>query len=141
MKLLSLAGLALLVALVAVAVAAAKTFGPDDIRLCGAKRCVAVTDRAALHSFSTFIYHEGRPPVAGTPRLGARYFELRYRNGYVAGDIGSSRLDRFRSHGVLCGRFRTGVWYRMPPTAVAAVKKLTAGLQPLRLAGAIPRSC
>jgi hypothetical protein len=141
MRRLPLAGLALVVSLAVVAVASAKTFEPGDIRLCGATRCVAVTDRAALHSFSTFIYHEGRPPVAATPIRGTRFFELKYRNGYVAGDVGSRALDRFRSHGVLCGRFRTGIWYRMPPTAVAAVRALTRDVAPLRLSGTIPRSC
>jgi hypothetical protein len=132
---------ALTFALAVVAVASAKVFGPGDIRLCGASKCVAIRDAAPLRAFSTFIYHEGRPPAAATPRAGSAYFELRFRNGYVAGDIGSRSLDRFRSHGVLCGRFRTGTWYRMPPRAAAEVRELTRDLTPLRLTRAIPRSC
>jgi hypothetical protein len=121
--------------------AAAKNFGPGDLRLCGAERCATITDRAALRALSGFIYSDGRSALAGTPSVGAPVFELRFKNGYVAGMIGAAGLDRFRGHGVICGRFRRGSWYRLPAVAAIDMRRLTARLTPLHLTAAVPRSC
>jgi hypothetical protein len=123
-------------------VASAKDFRPSDLRLCGVERCVTITDRAVLNSMGTFIYGNGRPPIARAPRLGAPVLQLRFRNGYVAGLLGSARLDRFRSHGVICGRFRRGNWYLLPPALAHDLRRLAGTrLQPLGLTGRVPRSC
>ncbi len=123
-------------------VAWAKDFRPGDLRLCGVERCTAITDRAVLDSMSTFIYSDGRPPIAPAPRPGAPVLQLRFRNGYVAGLVGSARLDRFRSLGVICGRFRRGIWYRLPPALAHDLRRLAGTrLQPLGLTERVPRSC
>jgi hypothetical protein len=121
--------------------AAAKNFGPGDLRLCGAERCATITDRAVLRALSGFIYAEGVPAPVRTPRVGAPVFELQFKNRYVAGMIGAARLDRFRSHGVICGRFRRGSWYRLPAGVALEFRRLGARLVPLRLTAAVPRSC
>jgi hypothetical protein len=128
-------------ALVASSAATAKDFGPGDLRLCGARKCVAVTDRAVLRALSSFIYSDGRPAPVRTPHVGAPVFRLRFRDGYVAGMIGAAGLDRFRSHGVICGRFRTGSWYRLPHGVASELRQLTARVTPLRLGTFVPRSC
>lgn len=47
------------------------------------------------------FYYTGSswPPETGTPRLGARAFELRFDNGYVTGVVAAAKLDRFLSFG------------------------------------------
>jgi hypothetical protein len=133
--------LAALGALICVSVAAAKDFRPGDLRLCGALRCVAVADRGALRDLSSFIYGTRRVTIVGSPRVGAPAYELRFKNGYVAGMVGTSRVDRFRSQGVICGRFRTGKWYRVPVRAARRLRALAARVEPLRLTRVVPQSC
>jgi hypothetical protein len=128
-------------ALICVSVAAAKDFRPGDLRLCGPARCVAVTDRGALRELSSFIYGTRRVTIVRSPRVGAPAYELRFKNGYVAGMVGTSRVDRFRSQGVICGRFRTGKWYRLPARAARTLRTLAAPIEPLRVSSAVPRSC
>ena len=125
----------------AVSAATAKNFGPGDLRLCGAQRCTVITDRPLLHALGSFMYSDGRTTLARTPRAGAPVFELRFRNGYVAGMIGAAGLDRFRSHGVICGRFRSGSWYRLPPGVASDLRRLTARVTPRRLGTYVPSSC
>ena len=120
-------------ALVCTSVAAAKEFHPGDLRVCGATKCVAITNRAALRSFSSFIYMGPQPATSPSPSLGAPTFELRFRNGYVAGIVASARLDRFLSYGVYLGRFVRGTWYAMPARASAELRRLTRSLAPFSL--------
>jgi hypothetical protein len=134
----------MLVAVIALACAsasAAKEFGPGDLRLCNTRSCVTVNDRPLLRALSSFIYTGPQPTRATAPRRGAAAFELRFSNAYVAGVIGTAKLDRFYSYGVYCGRFLAGHWYRIPANVARHLRRLTAGLSPLRLKGSRPRSC
>jgi hypothetical protein len=85
--------------------ASAKDFGPGDLRVCNAMRCVAIVSCDVLPQFGS-VYYSGQSParVRGTS-LGAPYFELRFRNGYVTGIVATRRLDRFLSYGVHLERF------------------------------------
>ena len=120
-------------AVLVVPAATAKTFGPGDLRLCDATRCVAITKPAVLPRLGAFYYHGLSPRRAPAPRLGAPAFELRFDNGYVTGIVASPRLDRFLSYGVNIGHFRRGTWYRMPRRAAAELRRLSARLVPLRV--------
>jgi hypothetical protein len=81
-----------------------------------------------------FYYYDAQVPhVAARPRLGAPAFELRFRNGYVTGIAGAARLDRFLSYGVDLGRFQRGIWYRIPAPIALELRRLTAGMKPLRV--------
>jgi hypothetical protein len=128
-------------ALVCAPAVSAKNFRPGDLLLCNARTCSIVRDRALLRAFGSFIYTGAQPRQARAPARGAPALQLRFDNGYVAGMIAGSRLDRFYSFGVFCGRFVTGRWYRLPPSAIRGVRQLTAGLRPMRLVGSMPRSC
>jgi hypothetical protein len=122
-------------------VAAAKSFAPGDVRLCGAARCVVLVERPLLQALSTFVYG-GRPPVRDNrPARGSRTFALRLRDGAVAAIVGGRRLDRIRVHGLVCGRFGRGRWYRLPTPIGVALTGLGTGLVPRRLGVAVPRSC
>jgi len=120
-------------ALVFAAAAAAKDFGPGDLRICNGKGCVAVTDRHVLPLLGSFYYAGPQPKVALPPSMRSPYFELRFRNGYVTGIVATARLDRFLSYGVYLGRFRRGSWYRTPARLAREFRELTASLAPLRL--------
>jgi hypothetical protein len=121
--------------------AGAKEFRPGDVRICNARHCVAIANRAALRSLASLIYRADRPAAARRPSLGVPYFELRYRNGYVAGIVATKRLDRFLSYGVVLGRFVPGRWYAVPRTASEELRRLAVVLRPLRLTrAAIARS-
>jgi hypothetical protein len=113
--------------------AAAKDFGPGDLSICNAKRCMAITDRQVLDSLSIFYYGNTQLSMSGRPRMRSPFFQLRFRNGYVTGIVASAPLDRFLSYGVNLGRFQRGKWYRMPEKAALELRKLTTGLKPLRL--------
>jgi hypothetical protein len=121
-------------ALAATPAATAKEFRPGDLRVCNAQRCAPITNRAVLPLLGKFYYLDVHDPrVAPHVRLGAPYFELRFRNGYVTGIAASARLDRFLSYGVNLGRFHQGVWYRVPARIAAELRTLTAGMKPLRV--------
>ena len=120
-------------ALVALPAAGAKDFGPGDVRVCNATRCVPIVDRRVLPSLSRF-YYSGRPLAqARQPALGTLYYELRYRNGYVTGIVATRRVDRFLSYGVHLERFARDVWYTVPRPVAAELRRLTVGLRPLPL--------
>jgi hypothetical protein len=68
--------------------------------------------------------------------MGARAFELRFPNGYATGIVAGAKLDRFLSYGVNLGRFRRGVWYRIPRVLSAELRRLAAPLRPLRVSRA-----
>jgi hypothetical protein len=70
------------------------------------------------------------------PRMGAAYFQLKFRNDYVTGIVATRRLDRFLSYGVHLERFKRGVWYRVPARSALELRRLTAGLAPFRLSAA-----
>jgi hypothetical protein len=124
----------LLVALaVGVTAAHAKEFRPGDVRACNVTRCKPLVDPEVLPQLSAFYYGAQQPPAVRAPRLGAPYFELRYRNGYVTGIVAGARLDRFLSYGVHLGHFERGIWYRLPAAAALELRELTVGVAPLRL--------
>jgi hypothetical protein len=122
-------------------VALAKDFGPGDLRVCGAERCISIGHRDALRAFSSFYYGDSRVVVVRTPRLGTRAFELRFKDGGVAGIVAGPGLDRTRVYGLNCGRFRRGTWYRLPARAAREVRTVSARLEPLRVTRSVPRSC
>jgi hypothetical protein len=113
--------------------ATAKDFRPGDLRVCNSHRCVPITNRAVLPLISAFYYGPHEPRTAPRPRLGAPAFELRFTNGYVTGIAASARLDRFLSYGVNLDQFKRGVWYRVPTRLASELRKLTAGMKPLRV--------
>jgi hypothetical protein len=128
--------IAALVAAAAVAAtpaATAKEFDPGDLRLCDAHRCVSIMNRSVLSPLNAFYFGRNKPHVAARPRLGAPAFKLRYRNGYATGIAASARLDRFLSYGVNMGRFERGIWYRLPARVATELRKLSAGMKPLRV--------
>jgi hypothetical protein len=120
-------------ALAATPAATAKDFKPGDLRVCNAHRCVPIVNRAVLPLLGAFYYGSHDPRVAPRARLGAPAFELRFTNGYVTGIVASARLDRFLSYGVNLDRFQRGSWYRVPARLAAELKRLTAGMKPLRV--------
>lgn len=120
-------------AFLVVPAAGAKDFHPGDLRVCNAKRCVAITNRAVLHQLGSLYYGSyGLTPVH-RPALGVRYYQLRFRNGYVSGIVAGGRLDRFLSYGVNLGRFAAGRWYTLARRSSAELRRLTAGLPPFHL--------
>ena len=113
--------------------AAAKDFRPGDLRVCNAKRCVAIAN-SMLPSTSPQI----TPMLIGVastprPRLRVPYYELRFRNDYVTGIVATARLDRFLSYGVNTSRFVSRRWYAVPRRLSAELRRLTRSLRPLRL--------
>ena len=127
------AALVAVAALAATPAATAKEFKPGDLRVCNAKRCVPIRNHALMPLIGTFYYGPHDARVAAPVRLGARYFELRFSNGYVTGIAATARLDRFLSYGVNLEHFHRGVWYRIPARISAELRRLTAGMKPLRL--------
>jgi hypothetical protein len=128
-------------ALLCSSAATAKDFGPGDLRVCGAKRCVPLQNRDALRAFSSFYYGDTRVAMVSRPRASAPAFELRFRDGGAAGLVGSAKLDRTLVYGLNCGRFRRGRWYRLPARAALEVRRLSVPLAPMRVGRRVPRSC
>jgi hypothetical protein len=113
--------------------ASAKDFGPGDLRICNATRCAPIVSRDVLPYLRSF-YFSGSPLArVSRPALGTPYYELRFRNGYVTGIVATRSLDRFLSYGVHLERFARGTWYAVPPRLSKELRRLTAGLRPLRL--------
>jgi hypothetical protein len=129
-----LVGLVALSALLVLPSASAKNFHPGDLRVCNTTRCVAIMSRAVQPQLDSF-YYGGRPPAhVRRPKLGAPYFELRFRNGYVTGIVATRRLDRFLSYGVNLERFARNRWYSVVPRQLSdEIRRLTVGLRPLRI--------
>lgn len=113
--------------------ASAKDFGPGDLRVCNATRCVAIVNRAVLPLLGSFYYSGPALAHVRTPALGTPYFELRFRNGYATGIVATARLDRFLSYGVHLERFARNQWYAVPRRLSEELRRLTAGLRPLRV--------
>jgi hypothetical protein len=120
-------------ALLALPSASAKDFGPGDLRVCNAKRCVAIVKRSVLPQVGAFYYTGSPPARVRKSALGSPYYELRLRNGYVTGIVATRRLDRFLSYGVNIERFRRDRWYRVPRALSAELRRLTQSLRPLSL--------
>ncbi len=129
----SLVGLVALSALLVLPSASAKDFHPGDLRVCNTTRCIAIVNRAVLPQLGSFYYGGPSPAPARRPKLGAPYFELRFRNGYVTGIVATRRLDRFLSYGVNLGRFARNRWYSVPRHMSGEVRRLTVDLRPLPL--------
>jgi hypothetical protein len=113
--------------------ASSKDFGPGDLRVCNATRCVAIVNPKAIPQLRTFYYSGSPLARIRRPALGAPYYELRFRNGYVTGIIATSRLDSFLSYGVHLERFARGTWYAVPRQLSHELRQLTANLRPLRV--------
>jgi hypothetical protein len=120
-------------ALVFAAAASAKEFRPGDLRLCNATQCVAIRNQAALNAMSRLYYGKPLPRRAVAPRNGARTFRLEFDNAYVTGWVAGVSLERFLSGGVNLGQFARGRWYHVPPVVAAELRRLAAGMKPLRL--------
>jgi hypothetical protein len=113
--------------------ASAKDFGPGDLRVCNAARCVPIVKRNVLPQLGRF-YYSGPPPAhLRAPALGTPYYQLRFRNNYVTGIVATGQLDRFLSYGVHLERFKANQWYSVPPRLSAELRRLTAGLRPLHV--------
>ena len=65
--------------------ASAKDFGPGDLRVCNATRCVPIV-KAVLPKLRSF-YYSGPALRTGPTALGTPYYELRFRNNYVTGIV------------------------------------------------------
>jgi hypothetical protein len=120
--------------------AAAKEFGPRDLKVCGRSGCAPIRDVHALSAFSRFTYGDGKVTAVAAPAAGAGSFAIRFRDGSVVG-VASRRLDGFRANGINCGRFHRGVWYRLPARITKELQALTSQLRPAKLSASIPRSC
>lgn len=113
--------------------ASAKDFGPGDVSICNGTRCVAIVSPAGVSQLRPFYYSGPALARRGVPALGAPYYELRFANGYATGIVATNRLDRFLSYGVHLERFARNQWYAVPPKLAAELRRLTAGLTPLRV--------
>jgi hypothetical protein len=87
-------------------------------------RCAPVVNADVLNRLSAFYYGPARPAVATKARLGAPYFQLRFRNGYVTGIVASAKLDRFLSYGVYLERFERGTWYAFAASAAHELRHI-----------------
>ena len=119
--------------------ASAKDFGPGDVSVCNASRCVAIAAPRGVSQLRPFYFSGPALAHVRAPALGTPYYELRFDNGYATGIVATSRLDRFLSYGVHLERFARDQWYAVPPKLAAELRRLTAGLAPLRLTGAALR--
>jgi hypothetical protein len=120
-------------ALLALPYASAKDFRPGDLRVCNATRCVPIVEPDAVKRLGPFYYSGPAPTHVTPPALGAPFYQLRFRNNYVTGIVATRQLDRFLSYGVHLERFTRDTWYAVPATLSAALRRLTAGLRPLRV--------
>jgi hypothetical protein len=108
-------------------------FGPGDVQLCNDRACVAIVDRGALAALLGFYYTAPAPAEVHAPRLGAPYYSLEFRGGYVTGIAASAGLDRFRTGGVNTAQFGPDAWYRIPPALARSLRTLAARLRPMRV--------
>ncbi len=118
-------------ALLAAVTASAKEFRPGDLRVCNKSRCVAIVNRDVLPTAASFYYNGPCPTRVRRANLGADYYELRYRNGYVTGIVATRGLDRFLTYGVHDQRFARDKWYAVPRKLSTELRRLTVGLRPL----------
>jgi hypothetical protein len=117
----------------AITPASAKDYGPGDLRLCNAKNCAAIVDENVLKALTRVYYGQPRPAEVRAPQVGAPYFRLEFRNGYVTGIAATARLDRFHSPGWTLSQFGPDRWYRVAAIAARGLRTLAVGLEPLRV--------
>ena len=110
--------------------ASAKDFGPGDLRVCNATRCVPIVKRNVLPHLGSFYYSGPAPAHLRAPALGTPYYELRFRNNYVTGIVATRQLDRFLSYGVHLERFDANIWYAVPRSAVGGASPADRGHAP-----------
>jgi hypothetical protein len=120
--------------LIATAAAWAKDIRPGELRICGAVHCRVVDEPHQARAFAELFWGEDPVVRARQPRLGAPVYQLRFKDGFVSAIITATAI---RVHGLNCGRFQRGKWYRLPDE----LQRLTVGLRPKRLRASIPRSC
>jgi len=120
-------------ALLALPSASAKDFGPGDLRVCNATRCVPIVKTDAVKLLGPFYYSGPAPAHLRRPPLGTAYYQLRFRNNYVTGIVATRQLDRFLSYGVHLERFTRDTWYAVPAKLSAELRRLTANMQPLHV--------
>jgi hypothetical protein len=126
-------GVILALSLLAAAAAAAKEFPPGGLMVCGATQCRVVTD-AQSRAFSDLLWGDRSVTRAPAPRVGSPIYQLRFENGPAGAIISATAI---RVHGLRCGRFERGKWYRLP----GALRGVARGLKPKLLRASIPRSC
>jgi hypothetical protein len=107
-------------------------FRSAELRVCNPSRCVAIVDPDIIPRLGYF-YGGSRLVRLRRPALGTRYYELRFRNGYVTGIAAGQRLGRFLSYGVNLDRFKRGRWYAVPQRVSAELRRLTVGMRPYHL--------
>ena len=114
----------------------AKDISPGELRICGLRHCHAVKDPAQARAFADLLRGQSRIARAPTPRTGSPVYQLRFRDrrGPAAALINRTSI---RVHGLNCGRFQRGKWYRLPVRLIG----LTDGLEPRPLSARVPRSC
>jgi hypothetical protein len=132
-KRLSILGGLAVFALAVQPAASAKDFHPGDVRVCNARRCVAIVNLRVVPQLASFYGRGTQLDRVARPPLRTPYYELRFRSGYVTGIVATGRLDRFLSYGVNLERFRAGVWYRVPKRLAFRLQCLGARLAPLRV--------
>jgi hypothetical protein len=120
--------------LIACATASAKEIHPGELRICGARHCRAVNEPARARAFSSLLWGQSPIPRAPTPPVGSPVFQLRFRDRPPVALLSATSI---RVHGLNCGRFQRGKWYRLP----ARLRNLTTGLLPRPLGARVPRSC
>jgi hypothetical protein len=126
-------GTLLSTALVLAAAAAAKEFPPGSLMVCGATQCRVVSD-AQSRAFNDLLWGD-RPVIrAPAPQVGSPIYQLRFESGPAGAIISASAI---RVHGLRCGRFQRGKWYRLPPS----LQGVARGLRAKRLRASTPRSC
>jgi hypothetical protein len=133
MRLLTLCGIVIAAALLLPAAVSAKQFRPGDLQICNETACAVIADQDALNALARLYYGRPAPGPIRAPQIGKPYFQLRFGNQYLTGIVAMDHLDRFLSHGVDMGQFAVGVWYRVPPRAAAALRRLAASIPPLRI--------
>jgi hypothetical protein len=116
--------------------ARAKDFGPGDLRVCNATRCVPIVKPDVVSQLGPFYYSGPAPAHLRAPALGTPYYQLRFRNNYVTGIVATRQLDRFLSYGVHLERFDANIWYAVPRRLSAELQRLTVGMRPLRVSQA-----
>jgi hypothetical protein len=138
MRLLSTTVLALGATLAIAAPAGAKGFRPGDLELCDNDHCVLITNQSLLNGLARFYYGGPAPAVVRKPRLGAPYLQITFSDGgYVTGVAATAQLDRFRSGGINTGQFGPDDWYRIPANVARGLRRLAAGLKPLRVSESV----
>jgi hypothetical protein len=125
-----LLGLVAASALLVLPSASAKDFHSRDLRVCNTTRCVAIANRELMPQLGSFYYSGPSPARLGRPKLGAPYYELRFRNNYITGIVATTRLDRFLSYGVNLERFARNRWYAVPRQLSVEFRRLTETMRP-----------